>query len=69
MICQMISLKNNERSDDMKLPLTEKFSNTGKNISSNQQSIQKVKIKQNIGFKLGKNGCSGKIVHGKEVKY
>lgn len=76
MICHMTFLQNNflfqksnERSDNMKFPVTEKFSNTGKNISSNQQLIPKVRIKQNMGFKLGKNGCSGKIVHGKEVKY
>ncbi|MCM1508094.1 MAG: hypothetical protein NC177_13325 [Ruminococcus flavefaciens] len=53
----------------MDLTVTEKSSNTGKNILLNTQSIQKVKIKKNMGFQLGKSGFSGKIVHGKEIKY
>lgn len=61
--------KSNERGDDMDLKVTKKSSNTGKNILLNTQSIQKVKIKKNMGFQLGKSGFSGKIVHGKEIKY
>lgn len=53
----------------MNLTVTEKSTNTGKNISLNQQLIQKVKIKQSMGFQLGKSGFSGKIIHGKEIKY
>lgn len=53
----------------MKLPIKEKLLNTEKSIQSNQQTIQKVKIKQNMGFKLGEKGFSGKIINGKEIKY
>lgn len=76
MICHMISLQNNflfqksnERGDNMNLTVTEKSANTGRNSSLNPQLIQKVKIKKNMGFQLGKNGFSGKIVYGKEIKY
>lgn len=76
MICQMTSSQNNflfqksnESSDNMNLTVTEKASNTGKNILLNPQLIQKAKIKQNMGFQLGKSGFSGKIVYGKEIKY
>jgi len=53
----------------MNLTVTEKSANTGRNSSLNPQLIQKVKIKKNMGFQLGKNGFSGKIVYGKEIKY